>query len=251
MGIMRSAAKLFSVLALLILGIAALSFQAAEAQSPDFPAIISSVSPDIPLIAVAARASGKVVVDLSLDAQGRVVSAKAIGGHPLLRGTTERAASQWRFSHTSEGPRTVRLTFIYPVLVYGESASINVLPYRINLQAEILKPRSPETVSYVPADWRAEKDRCKVHGEILKKERVQIIYGLIGFREGYLEAEKKLFPNANPVAFGGCVIEVEVDSVSKQEQQTSPKYAEVLYCRKCRLAEQRWIHRNRYRKLTT
>ncbi|PYT06553.1 MAG: hypothetical protein DMF60_09105 [Acidobacteria bacterium] len=74
----------------------------------------------------------------------------------------------------------------------------------------------------------------------MKKDRVEIIYGLMAFRAGYEKAEQALFPNANTVAFGGCVI--MTDPISGQ---VSPKFAEVLYCSRCRFENKRWNSTNR------
>ncbi len=67
--------------------------------------------------------------------------------------------------------------------------------------------------------------RCKVHGEILKKVRVRIVYGLvISIYEP--DARTELFPNANIVKYGGC----EIDD-------SYPEEAEVYYCFQCRVAQ--------------
>src|SRR4051812_14578965 len=69
------------------------------------------------------------------------------------------------------------------------------------------------------------KKRCQVHGEVLKKVNVPIIYGLaIDIDEP--AARQELFPNANRVVYGGC----EWDA-------SFPKAAEVYYCYRCRLAQ--------------
>lgn len=241
---MRNSQKYLLSLALIVLGVGSFSFPYAEAQNPDLPAIVSSVTPTIPPIAIAARASGSVVVELSLDAEGKVISAKSVEGHPLFRKSTEQAVLQWKFAPTNESVRHLRLTLTYPKVVYGEAASITVLPYRIELKVslpEYMKP--PDTVSRIPSDWKPGKDRCKVHGEILKKDKVEIVYGLVGFREGYLEAQKRLFPNANTADYGGCVM--TTDAITGE---VTPKYAEVLYCSQCRKAERKWGYRNRHRK---
>jgi hypothetical protein len=81
-------------------------------------------------------------------------------------------------------------------------------------------------VSYIPADH--EGKTCEVHGFKLEKDKVEIAYGLMLLDPNANEAAKN-FPNANRSVGGGCVITDE-----------SPKYAEVLYCRACRAAEDDW-----------
>jgi TonB family protein len=61
------------------------------------------------------RASGAVNVQVLIDEDGRVVSAQAISGHPLLRGAAESAARQARFQPTnlSGAPVKVSGTIVY------------------------------------------------------------------------------------------------------------------------------------------
>jgi hypothetical protein len=184
---------------------------------------------------------------LTIDADGKAISARATEGHPILQRATEQAVLQWRFAPAIEPSRVIRLTFIYPEISYGGSPSISVLPYRIELEVtlpEYLKP--PQTESHIPADWTPGKDRCWIHGAVLKEGRVEILYGLLGFRKGYQKAQVRLFPNAHTEVYGGCVI--MTDAVTGE---VTPKFADVLYCSKCRIAEKKWGHRNRHRKFST
>ncbi len=58
---------------------------------------IKKVEPVFPPIAKAARASGEVKVEVTIDKDGKVVSARALSGHPLLRDSALAAAQQWKF----------------------------------------------------------------------------------------------------------------------------------------------------------
>lgn len=71
---------------------------------------ISKPAPAYPAIARAARASGTVVVQITVDESGRVTSASAVSGHPLLRASAEAAARQARFSPTVLSGRPVKMT---------------------------------------------------------------------------------------------------------------------------------------------
>lgn len=53
--------------------------------------------PAYPALARAARVSGSVEVELTLDQEGNVNSARAISGHPLLKDAAVAAALQWKF----------------------------------------------------------------------------------------------------------------------------------------------------------
>lgn len=69
------------------------------------------VKPTYPPAARAVRASGAVGVQVTVDELGTVVSARPVGGHPLLRAAAVKAAFESKFSPTTlEG---------YPVKVVG------------------------------------------------------------------------------------------------------------------------------------
>lgn len=71
---------------------------------------ISLPKPAYPAIARAARASGTVVVQVLIDENGRVVSANAVSGHPLLQAVAVGAARQARFSPTKLSGQPVKVT---------------------------------------------------------------------------------------------------------------------------------------------
>jgi protein TonB len=71
---------------------------------------ISKPAPGYPPIAKAARASGVVTVQIVVDESGRVVSANAVGGHPLLQQAAVAAARQARFSPTTLSGQPVKVS---------------------------------------------------------------------------------------------------------------------------------------------
>ena len=81
---------------------------------------ISKPTPPYPPIAKAARASGQVVVQIVVDEGGKVISAKAVSGHPLLLQAAVQAAYQARFS---------------PTLLSGQPVKVSgIITYQFNLQ---------------------------------------------------------------------------------------------------------------------
>lgn len=58
------------------------------------------VEPVYPPLAKAARINGSVVVEMTADEEGNVISARAISGHPLLKDSAVAAAKDWKFSPT-------------------------------------------------------------------------------------------------------------------------------------------------------
>jgi TonB family protein len=71
---------------------------------------VSLPKPAYPAIAKAARASGTVVVQVTIDEQGRVISARAVSGHPLLQAAAVSAAQGARFSPTLLSGQPVKVT---------------------------------------------------------------------------------------------------------------------------------------------
>lgn len=59
---------------------------------------VNLVKPAYPPAALAVRASGAVNVQVMVDEEGNVVSAKAVSGHPLLRQAAEKAALKAKFA---------------------------------------------------------------------------------------------------------------------------------------------------------
>lgn len=72
--------------------------------------ITHKASPPYPEMAKRARVSGSVTVQILLDEEGRVLSAQATSGHPLLRGAAEKAAYQTRFSPTLLSNQPVKVS---------------------------------------------------------------------------------------------------------------------------------------------
>lgn len=72
--------------------------------------------PTYPAIAQAAKASGRVDVQIVIDEDGNVISASAVSGHPLLRAAAVTAAREAKFSPTKLSGQPVKVT---GVLVYN------------------------------------------------------------------------------------------------------------------------------------
>ena len=70
---------------------------------------ISLPLPTYPPIARQARASGNVKVQVTIDEDGNVISARAVSGHPLLQAAAVAAARQAKFSPTKVSGQPVKL----------------------------------------------------------------------------------------------------------------------------------------------
>lgn len=73
---------------------------------------LSLPRPSYPVQARAAHASGTVLVWVSIDETGKVVSASTVAGHPLLRAVALQAAKLARFTPTMLDGRPTRVTGI-------------------------------------------------------------------------------------------------------------------------------------------
>jgi len=71
---------------------------------------ISLPKPPYPAIAKAAHAAGTVTVQVTIDESGKVISAHAVGGHPLLQQAAVQAAYGARFTPTQLSGQPVKVT---------------------------------------------------------------------------------------------------------------------------------------------
>jgi TonB family protein len=67
-------------------------------------------APVYPAVARAAGAEGRVVVEVVVSEEGKVESAKAVEGHPLLHEAAVDAARQWEFAPTRLAGQPVKVT---------------------------------------------------------------------------------------------------------------------------------------------
>jgi TonB family protein len=71
---------------------------------------ISLPKPAYPPIAKQAKASGTVVVQVTVNEEGDVISARAVSGHPLLQAVSVAAARNAKFSPTKLGGKPVKVS---------------------------------------------------------------------------------------------------------------------------------------------
>ncbi len=71
---------------------------------------VSKPAPPYPQLAKASRAQGMVTVQVLVDEQGNVASAKAVSGHPLLQQAAVQAARNARFTPTLLSGQPVKVT---------------------------------------------------------------------------------------------------------------------------------------------
>lgn len=104
-----------TVATIILLGLADLSFaQNGEAVSGGIvnEKAVKLPSPAYPPAARAVHASGEVNVKVMIDETGKVISAEAVSGHPLLKMAAETAAKQAEFKPTMLNKKAVKVTGI-------------------------------------------------------------------------------------------------------------------------------------------
>jgi TonB family protein len=83
---------------------------------------ISLPAPEYPTVARQAKASGAVTVQVTIDENGSVISARAVSGHPLLQPAAVAAARQAKFSPTLLMGEPVKVTGVV-IYNFGEPSN--------------------------------------------------------------------------------------------------------------------------------
>ncbi|HEY0461262.1 MAG TPA: energy transducer TonB [Pyrinomonadaceae bacterium] len=108
-----------------------------SAEKP-YPKIVKLPKPPYPAAARAVQAVGEVVVEVKIDNDGKVISANAVSGHPLLRVASVTAAKQSLFEQSAgDEQRDVNLTYVF---FPGQNEKPNTKrysnPYRVEIIGE-------------------------------------------------------------------------------------------------------------------
>jgi TonB family protein len=128
---MKKARTVFPSLLLLIIFTASGALAQTASDRLAKPAVVKAAAPrTYPAIARAARASGKVVVRVTINQAGKVIAAKATSGHPLLQKVSVEAAQRWLFAaaEKKDEERFAELEFIYTIGNKEEEAGQFFLP---------------------------------------------------------------------------------------------------------------------------
>jgi TonB family protein len=104
-------------------------------EDDEHPEVIKFVAPFYPAIAMQAKASGEVKVEVRMDDKGEVIFASAKSGHPLLLAGSLMAARKWEFvSSASKKERSVMLTFVYHAKDLANGAGpFFISPYQVEV----------------------------------------------------------------------------------------------------------------------
>jgi TonB family protein len=105
------------------------------------PSVVQAIPPKYPAVARAAKVSGEVVVEATVDSSGAVISTSIISGHKLLSNAVEKAANKWKFNPLEQRAkdRKVRLSFQF-TLIPGNKGTPDDLgvvfwpPYKVEVR---------------------------------------------------------------------------------------------------------------------
>jgi protein TonB len=79
--------------------------------------LIQKVEPIYPELAIKARITGRVILQVTVDEDGNVASIQVLQGHPLLEGAAVSAVKQWKYAPTilngEPVPVTANVTVIF------------------------------------------------------------------------------------------------------------------------------------------
>ena len=115
-------------------------------------AAVRKVEPAYPPIAKAAKVSGAVQVQITVNEEGKVTDAKVLNGHPLLRQAALDAARQWIFRPTLyTGPPLKAVGVLTFNFAPGRKATVNA---------------APTTASLSPKEQRRQESLAKLHPSI-------------------------------------------------------------------------------------
>lgn len=105
--------------------------------------LVEATPPLYPPIAVAVRAEGEVMVEVTINNDGSVNGSKAVAGHILLQKASELAAQRWKFSAIEGQAITRKATLSFKFVL---------LPWKVGIEEEqpIFRPPFQVEVRYKP-----------------------------------------------------------------------------------------------------
>ena len=113
---------------------------------PTQPLAVHVESLAYPDLARDTQIQGVVDVEIEINSEGRVSSASAMSGHPLLRQPAEKNIKSWRFDTSSSDIRRLTVTYQFilelPKTYYRpESRNLFDLPTRVAVISKLPEPQ--------------------------------------------------------------------------------------------------------------
>lgn len=124
------------------------TFSQSEAQSSSYIPTIDISQPTYPPLAKTARAQGKVVVELTVNPDGKVSQTRIKEGHPLLARPVQKVLENWVFVAESESSvqRKVEVFYTFELLSpssEGEETIVEEAPNHYKIQSAPIQLSCP------------------------------------------------------------------------------------------------------------
>ncbi len=137
---------------------------------------LSLPAPTFPLAAKLVRAGGAVAVQVLIDEEGNVLSAKAVSGHPILRSVSEQAALKSKFKPTLLEGNPVKVSGIISY-VYNIPMSFIEVGYELaRVEKSVANANTFPAFRiehYLPKDWIQEREDVKKIGDYFKAKEFE------------------------------------------------------------------------------
>lgn len=126
----------------LILSFVAITWSTRD-ERVDKPEVLSAVAPVYPPLLVAADFSGRIAVEVTINAKGEVTLTRIIEGHPAVRQMTDlfdQTLRKWLFSATTDERETRKATIVFVFTIVPErtpEADLTTIfrpPYEIEIR---------------------------------------------------------------------------------------------------------------------
>ncbi len=159
---------------------------------------VTRVQPRYAPLALAARISGQVVVQVTIDEEGDVITARVLSGHPLLKDSALTAAQGWKFKPFVEGGAAVKvtgpLTFNFDPDTYvrspDEKQPSEETPPPLTAEEKEKLPRVEDAANRFIERWHETLDMNVVFDELYvsnpqqRSLNVRLFYGVYKFISG-------------------------------------------------------------------
>jgi len=140
----------------LLIGWTPNSYVLAQSRAPQ---VLEAIPAVYPLIALAAKASGRVVVEVQINSKGLVKEVRTVEGTGVLSAAAEQSARRWVFSATdSKETRIVKLIYDFRIIPYDTPPIELLSVFRPPLAVEI-RGKPPELVQTPNVDPGPSKSK--------------------------------------------------------------------------------------------
>jgi TonB family protein len=103
------------------------------------PEVVMAVAPAYPLVAVSGNHSEEVQVEVQIDKDGLVTSARTLGGNKFFKRYSEQAAKRWRFASIPDDGDTRQALITFAFKIVSNETPLNLrtpifkLPFRVEV----------------------------------------------------------------------------------------------------------------------